>query len=202
MEANQIRQSVREKRRQMSGSVRLAANQQISRTCLERADFRAAASIGAFLAFDGEPDLAGLISTAWDRGQRVFLPIVHGKGQPLSFAAYDKESTLVKNRFGILEPDPATAQRVDPTELDCVLAPLVAFDAECHRIGVGGGFYDRTFAFKRTTAEIQTPEKSRPIMIGVAFEFQKVESIQPQSWDVPLDAVVTEKQTYNNGKRN
>ena len=202
MDPSQIRQSVRQKRRQMSDSVRLTASQQICKTFMDRADFRAATNIGAFLAFDGEPDLATLISTAWDRGQRVFLPIVQGKEQPMSFAAYDKESTLVKNRFGILEPDPATALRIDPPELDCVLAPLVAFDAECHRIGVGGGFYDRTFAFKRTAAENQTREKNRPTMIGVAFEFQKVESIQPQPWDVPLDAVVTEKQTYNYGKRN
>ena len=162
----------------------------------ERADFAAATNVAAFLAFDGEPDLSSLISTAWEQEQRVFLPTVHSKDQPLRFVAYDRSTALVANRFGILEPDPATAQTIDPAELDCVLTPLVAFDAACHRIGVGGGFYDRTFAFKRTTAENRTEETIKPLMIGVAFELQKVESIEPQPWDISLDAVVTENGTY------
>ena len=191
MKPSEIRQSVREKRRQMEASLHCKASQQICQTIADRADFRAAKNVAAFLSFDGEPDLAELISTAWDQGQRVFLPIVHSKGQPMSFAAYEKESKLVENRFGILEPDPATTRAIEPTELDCILTPLVAFDSNCHRLGVGGGFYDRTFAFTKTAA----PDEP-PTLIGIAFEFQQVESIEPQSWDIRLDAVITESAQY------
>ena len=196
MDPSEIRQSIREKRRQMEAAVRAAASQQICEAIADRPDFQVATNIGLFLAFDGEPDLNPLISIAWAQGQRVFLPIVHGKGQPMSFAACEENTNLVPNRYGIMEPDVATAQMIRPTELDFVLAPLVAFDAKCYRIGVGGGFYDRTFAFKRTAADNQTEASTRPTMIGVAFDWQKLESIQPQPWDVQLDAVVTESNEY------
>ena len=191
MKPSEIRQSVREKRRQMEDSHRSKASQQICEAVADRADFRSAQNVAAFLPFDGEPNLAELISTAWDRGQHVFLPIVRGKEQPLSFAAYDRSTKLVPNQFGILEPDPATARVIDAAELDCVLTPLVAFDSDCHRLGVGGGFYDRTFAFTKAAAADE-----RTTLIGIAFELQRVESIEPQSWDVPLDAVVTESNEY------
>jgi len=196
MKPSEIRQSIRKKRRQMDDSLRLAASQQICRAIAGRADFQAARSVAVFLTFDGEPDLKSLIAAAWDQGQRVYLPIVVEKEQPMRFAAYDRSTKLVPNQFGILEPDLQDSQFIEPSELDCVLAPLVAFDAQCHRVGVGGGFYDRTFAFKRTTAENRSATTAGPVMIGVAFELQKIAVIEPQSWDVPLDAVVTENQTY------
>jgi len=74
--------------------------------------------------------------------------------------------------------------------LDIVFVPLVAFDEKCHRIGMGVGYYDRTFNFKLAN------QKQPPMLIGLAYEFQKVPSISPQSWDVPVDAVVSEKQLY------
>ena len=196
MDPSEIRQSIREKRRQMDAAVRAAASQQICEAIADRLDFQVATNIGLFLAFDGEQDLHALISTAWARGQRVFLPIVHGMGQTMSFAACEENTNLVPNRYGIMEPDAATAQTIRPAELDYVLAPLVAFDAQCHRIGVGGGFYDRTFAFKRAAADNQAGTAIGPTMIGVAFDWQKLESIQPQPWDVRLDAIVTENHTY------
>lgn len=196
MKPNEIRNNIREKRRQLDESVRSERSDQICQAIANRADFQTAHNVAAFLAFDGEPDLSDLISMAWDRGQHVFLPIVHGKGLPMTFAAYDPSTKLVANRLGVLEPDPSTARFIDPAELDCVLTPLVAFDSKCHRIGVGGGFYDRTFAFKRAGSDKQTEKAIRPIMIGVAFELQKIESIEPQPWDVQLDTVVTENQTY------
>lgn len=181
----------------MDDSLRLAASQQICNAIADRTDFQAARNVAVFLPFDGEPDLKPLIATAWAQGQRVFLPIVLEKGQPMRFTAYDRTTQLVPNQFGILEPDPKNSQMIEPAELDYVLTPLVAFDAECHRVGVGGGFYDRTFAFKRTAAENKTTTVTGPLMVGVAFELQKITAIDPQSWDVPLDAVVTENQTYS-----
>jgi 5-formyltetrahydrofolate cyclo-ligase len=107
------------------------------------------------------------------------------------FAAYDPNTQMSENQFGIRQPALVNATMIEPGDLDLVLTPLVAFDAACRRIGVGGGFYDRTFAFKQDAGQAVPPT-----MVGVAFELQKVDMIVPQAWDVPLNSVVTEQATY------
>jgi 5-formyltetrahydrofolate cyclo-ligase len=79
---------------------------------------------------------------------------------------------------------------LQPVELDVVLAPLVVFDENRNRIGMGGGFYDRSFAMRKDAAI------SLPVLIGVAHELQKVEQIIPEDWDVRLDMVVTDQAIY------
>jgi 5-formyltetrahydrofolate cyclo-ligase len=94
------------------------------------------------------------------------------------------------NKFRLPEPDVDEAEMLAPDELDLVLAPLVVFDSERNRIGMGGGFYDRSFAFRKR------PEILQPMLIGVAHELQKVERIVPQEWDVRLDMIVTDQAVY------
>jgi len=77
-----------------------------------------------------------------------------------------------------------------PQQLDLVLAPLVVFDENCNRIGMGGGFYDRSFAFRKDS------QVTKPVLIGVAHDFQKVQQIVPEDWDVRLDMIVTNKAIY------
>ena len=77
-----------------------------------------------------------------------------------------------------------------PDELDLVLAPLVVFDGNRNRIGMGGGFYDRSFAFRKNS------EHTIPVLIGVAHEIQKVDRIVPEEWDVQLDMIVTDQAIY------
>ena len=76
-------------------------------------------------------------------------------------------------------------------QLDVVIAPLVAFDESLNRLGMGGGYYDRTFAFRKRARVLR-----RPVLIGVAYSFQRVDRLQPENWDVPLDVVITEKESY------
>ena len=95
------------------------------------------------------------------------------------------------NKFRLPEPDVDDGEMLLPDELDLVLAPLVVFDGERNRIGTGGGFYDRSFAFRKS------PENLKPMLIVVAHELQKVERIVPQEWDVRLDMIVTDQAVYS-----
>ena len=95
------------------------------------------------------------------------------------------------NRYRIPEPDARYCRAMKRQFLSLVLMPLVAFDAKGNRLGMGGGYYDR--AFNQT----QWPYKTRrPLLVGVAHEFQRVPELPTESWDVPLDAVITEREIY------
>ncbi len=95
------------------------------------------------------------------------------------------------NRFGIPEPDIVRNGWVFASELDLVLAPLVAFDDEGNRIGMGGGFYDSSLNHLRLRRNWQ-----RPYVVGVAHELQHLRSIGRNAWDVPLRGAITDKQVY------
>ncbi|MEM7784872.1 MAG: 5-formyltetrahydrofolate cyclo-ligase [Planctomycetota bacterium] len=155
--------------------------------------YQSAFNLGAFLPFNGEADPLPLMDRAILDGKSVHVPIVTGKTEPLSFVRWTRESELRANQFGIQEPVHQESDRIDGRQLDCVIVPLVGFDESCHRIGVGGGFYDRTFAC--------LPAKSIRTyrLVGIAFELQKVPEIKAQPHDVPLDFVVTESTVYDRG---
>ncbi len=91
------------------------------------------------------------------------------------------------NQYGITEPDPDSTQLVCRGRLDLVLVPLVAFDGNGNRLGMGAGYYDRTFHFLR-----HRRHWLKPRLVGLAFDMQRVADLQPAAWDVPLNAVVTE----------
>jgi 5-formyltetrahydrofolate cyclo-ligase len=130
-----------------------------------------------------EVDLRPLAHALWQQDKKLYLPILDG--QLLQFGAYTPDTAFINNKFNIPEPD-TTA--IAPKDLNAVIFPMVAFDEACHRIGMGGGFYDRTFTF--------TKLKPGPTLMGCAFECQKVDAITPEAWDVSLDCVITEKIIY------
>ena len=143
-----IRAEMRARRRalseaqQLQAAIRLAHNLESNRT------YRAARDIGVFYAFDGEIDPRVAAEQAWRVHRRTYLPIVPAPGQRrLRFAAYDDGASMVINRFGIPEPDTPPSRWRSPRTLDVVLVPLVAFDVAGHRVGMGGGFYDRSFDY-------------------------------------------------------
>ena len=132
------------------------------------------ATVAAYLARDGEVDLANVIEQCWRRRMVIALPALSGRG--MQFADYRRGTGLAPNRFGI--PEPVQPEFVTPT---AVLTPLVAFDDHGHRLGMGGGYYDRFFAASPATARI-----------GIAHECQRAPALPVTSSDVPLTAVVTE----------
>jgi 5-formyltetrahydrofolate cyclo-ligase len=145
--------------------------------------------IAAYCSVGGEVDCQFAIQTAWDRGRNVFLPVLHRR--ELMFVPYLPASDFLRNQHGIPEPISPKGLFFRPREMDVVLAPLVAFDKHGNRVGMGGGYYDRSFRFMR-----HRKHWTRPHLVGLAYEFQKVPQLKACSWDVPLHSAVTEKQTY------
>lgn len=156
--------------------------------------FQRAVHVAAYSAIRGEVDLKPLWGRFGPPAKHWYLPVIHpGPERRMQFARHDPSIALTNNRLGIPEPDPAQAT-IAPQDIDLVLTPLVAFDRAGHRIGMGAGYYDRAFAFMRSA-----PMPSRPLLIGVGYEFQRVDSIDPRPWDVPLAGIVTEAGVYEPG---
>ena len=130
------------------------------------------------------------------------LPVLHPvcKGH-LLFLFYSSHTALVKNKYKIKEPA-LSCQNVLPTsQCDVILMPLVGFDIKGNRLGMGGGYYDRTLAFTRTKRHSQDQlSPNNPKLVGIAHDIQKVKSLPIAPWDVPLDAIVTPTRTliFNN----
>lgn len=186
------RRQLRAHRRALSERERLQRAEALRRQLARQTAFRTATRIAAYLPHDGEVETRALIELCWSMGKQVYLPVlvpfVHNR---LWFARYLPDTRLVCNRFGIAEPEIVHRQRVAVHALDLVLAPLVGFDRRGNRLGMGGGFYDRSFAFLRTRKHWRKPQ-----LVGLAYDFQQLPALPPQPWDVPLAAVVTDTGWY------
>lgn len=150
--------------------------------------------VAVFFSADGELPTDFLISCLWQAGKQVFLPKILPGGM-LQFVQYTPDSELVANRFGILEPK--VCEAIQPglvmaaTDLDLVLVPLVGYDLQGNRLGMGGGFYDRTFGFKLPLAKNPTKQ---PLLVGWAHSVQQVAALPTMPWDVKLDGLVNENE--------
>ena len=159
-------------------------------------DFRYARRIAAFWPADGELDPRPLLALPRRRDGRSFLPVLRPGRQPrLWFVRHAPGDALKANRLGIPEPRHGRAGRPPTWALDLILVPLVGFDTDCNRLGMGGGYYDRTLAFLS-----QRKHWLRPRLIGIAHECQRLDRLAPRPWDVPLDAVATERQVYRRAR--
>jgi len=150
-------------------------------------EFSACEHVASYIAIRGEMDTLPLMRQCADK--KYYLPLL--RGQHMHFAPWTPGTTLQKKEFGLLEPDSSETDWINPVNLDAVLVPLVVFDRACNRIGQGGGFYDRTFEFLRNRTRA-----IKPALIGVAHESQLEPALLAQSWDVPLDLVVTDVSVY------
>ena len=182
-----LRREIRARRAALSPSHRIAAAQQLATRLFALDDAPASGYVAGYWAVDGEMPLH-----AWQTrlpSDCVYCLPVLGDDARLRFAPWRAGDPLVSNRFGIPEPDVAPSSLLEPDALALIVLPLVAFDARCHRIGMGGGWYDRSLAGIRDRA-------IRPRLVGVGYELQRVDAITPAPWDVLLDAVCTESNTY------
>ncbi len=116
--------------------------------------------------------------------KRIFAPVIE-KTLKMRFREINAATTLRKNNFGLIEPK--NGSFAHPRALDVVIAPVVAFDSRNNRVGMGGGYFDRTFSFLR-----HRKTYFRPKLIGVAFDCQKTDEIPPNPWDIRLFSVVTQ----------
>ena len=188
----QLRNHIRKQRRNVSSSQKTLASQQLATFCCAHEWVKQAQHIACFLDNDGEIETRPLISQLLDAGKSVYLPVLHpDKTNQLLFLSYQHSDLLKPNRFGILEPDMQSQSLINNKDLDLVLMPLVAFDQKGHRLGMGGGYYDRSFAFS------QTEPVQKPRLAGIAYSFQQVDHLEPESWDLPLAKVFTEHGVVN-----
>ncbi len=188
---------MRQQRRALSPQQREKASLALARRLGRQPLFLRSQHIAFYLPNDGEMDLSPLIQRAWAMGKQCYLPVLsplyHNR---LWFAPYRHDSDLVLNRFGIPEPAINWAGIRPVWTLDLLLTPLVAFDANGNRLGMGGGYYDRTLAYLARRRHWRKPH-----LLGTAYAFQQVEHLPYKPWDVPLHGVVTESSLLLTGNR-
>ena len=179
-----LRASAKAARRSMSSEEHLRASRRIADRFLNSRYFLASDSIACFISMWDEVDTSAIIERAWRAGKRIFLPVLSAHGR-MSFHETIPETELALNRFGLWQP--VAGRPIDVSKLDVVVTPLVAFDNQRNRIGMGSGFYDRNFAFLHGRRHWL-----RPKLIGIAFECQRVNEIARNPWDIPVFRVFTE----------
>ncbi len=184
-----LRREMRDRRRVLGDAQRTRLSG-CAAVCFSRHRlFYSARRVAAYQPNDGELDPTPLMALAWAMGKQVYLPVLsHLRSDHLLFAPYTPGDTLRENRFGIPEPVVSLRHMADLKTLDLVLTPLVAFDGQGNRLGMGGGFYDRSFAFLH-----RRRHWFKPHLVGMAYDFQRVDHLEHRHWDVPLLGVVTEK---------
>jgi 5-formyltetrahydrofolate cyclo-ligase len=184
----QLRKRLREQRRSLSAHERKRFSEQLAKNFAKTKLFRNSKHIAFYLANDGELDLLPLMQIAWRMKKHCYLPILSPPFQQhmLYFARYQKGDPLSLNQFAIAEPRVSPRHWRTGRRLNLVLTPLVAFDARGNRLGMGGGYYDRTFAYLRHQHRWR-----RPRLAGIAYDFQHVDRRERSSWDVPLSTIAT-----------
>jgi 5-formyltetrahydrofolate cyclo-ligase len=185
MSNTSIRDSIKQKRRLLTADVPTECGQTISHTITQLHAFIEAKSVAFYYPNENEVDCFSLVAMCRHQQKSCYLPTLNQ--DKLTFSLWDANSILRANRFGI--PESTHPEQKNPNELDLVLVPLVAFTEDCHRLGMGAGFYDKTFADR-------LKQPAPPLLIGIAYDWQRMPSIQINDWDVPMDMIVTEKRVY------
>lgn len=184
-----IRREVRQRRRALSPIQQQQASRAMFRLMMRQPLFVRSRNIAFYLANDGEISPHFLLQQAQRMGKRCYLPVLKpGVENRLWFARYYRDTSLYMNHFGIYEPMPEASSLIRARQLDLVLLPLVAFDRQGGRLGMGGGFYDRSFSFKNASSV----SAHKPYLMGLAHRCQEVESLELAHWDIPLHAVATD----------
>jgi len=178
-----IRKKIRHMRQSLSDEQQQRAAEQVAEHALNFVPIQQAQNIALFLSVDGELNTRPLIAKLWQQKKQVYLPVLHPfcRGQ-LLFVRYDANTQLQANRLRIPEPPLTPGTLLPLSELEVVLMPLVAFDHHGNRLGMGGGFYDRT---------LQNWRQQRFVPIGLAHDCQQVDDLPVAEWDVPLSAMIT-----------
>ncbi len=180
---SKLRNAIRIRRRKLS----LVEQQHASELLLQRLSIhpkvQLSQTVALYLANDGELDPMLFINWCWQQGKQVYLPVLHPfcSGH-LLFILFERNSVMVKNNYGICEPKLEINKVCPLDQLDVLFTPLVAFDNSGARLGMGGGFYDRTLA---------NWQQHQVYPIGLAHDCQQVDKIPVEQWDIPLPEIIT-----------
>ena len=178
----ELRDSYRQKRISIPSKDRTILHSKITRALLTNATLERCETVAAYLNLPSEVNLSEFIRNAQKRGQSVCVPVVDATKRTMEFrdlpVDFERQRNRTEENLVLL-----TQKKRELIELDCALVPLLVFDSDGNRIGMGGGYYDKFF---------KNP-KTRPLLIGIAYEIQKAEKIIPQKWDVRMDMIATEQ---------
>jgi len=182
-----LRSRLRQQRCAIPAQTRLKYDRKIRQHLLELINHQEIRTIAGFWPFNGEPDLVPLLRQLMDSGTEVALPVISTsqKGR-MKFCLWQQDVPLIKNKFGIFEPQSQTA--LNPQVFDLLIIPLVAFDRYGGRLGMGAGYYDRHLEPLRN--------RRSPKRIGVCYSLQEINSIKKNTWDIPLHGVVNERGSF------
>ena len=190
---HQIRQNVRQLRRQLSSHQQQDFSQQLQRKLSQHPKLVKAKHVALYLANDGELCPQPFINWCWQQGIKTYLPVLDPINEGhLLFLHYHANSPMQTNKFGIAEPCIQANSAIKTEQLDVIFTPLVAFDHLGNRLGMGGGFYDRTLAPLR-----HLPQK--PYTIGLAHDLQCLPKLPIEAWDIPLPEVITPTKIWSWG---
>lgn len=185
-----LRKQLRDRCRAIPSIERMMASQQVADHLQTLTWFRGSQHIACYLDDGIELATQASIDLIWQHHKTCYLPIVKDAEPILQFAAYQAHTVLQKNQFNLQQPVlDKSASLLSAEDLDLVLLPLVAFDCQANRLGRGAGYYDKTLAFLR---ELKTAQR-QPKLIGLAYACQEVATLLPASWDVRMDAIITEQ---------
>lgn len=179
---DQIRKRLRTQRAELSIESFNSMSSAIAKTVRKSNAFKNAQRIGFYHSVRGEADPVSLKTS----DKHFFLPVLsRDLTEGLVFIELNDNTQFENNKFSIPEPIYDEEKIVPASSLDLVIVPLLGFDKSGNRLGMGGGFYDRCFAFKKQ-------QNTKPLLMGYAYDFQEVDSLSPESWDVGLDMIATE----------
>jgi 5-formyltetrahydrofolate cyclo-ligase len=189
---SRLRAELRARRRALPLHERASASRQFARILQRSQQLRPGRRIAVYVAHDCEADPSAIVRLARRNRCELYLPaIADYRRRRMEFRRYSLDTRLRPNRYGIDEPERGASPRIAVRRLDLVLVPLVAVDPRGTRMGTGAGFYDRCLQHLRAGRTWR-----RPKLIGLGYEFQRVTVLAARTWDVPLDALVTEKGLY------
>jgi 5-formyltetrahydrofolate cyclo-ligase len=180
-----LRRALRQRRRDASAAERMAAAEAVASRLLYHPRFPTQGYVAGYWATDGELPLH-MLQMRLREGQSWCLPCVQPDGS-LRFAPWRPGDPLHTNLYGIPEPDLAPESLLPAQDMAVVVLPLLGFTRQGQRLGMGGGYYDRSLAFRRGS-------KTPPWLVGAAYSFQELDALAAQDWDVPLDAIATEEE--------
>lgn len=189
----ELRSQLRAARGSISSAQRDRAATDLCNNALQLPYFNSASKIALYWAHDNEINTTPLIQAVLEQGKECFLPVLLiDPHQKLAFASYTTETPLIKNRYGIPEPELTFSSITRLIDLDIIFVPLVGFDNKGRRLGRGGGYYDATFAdFHKSNTN------KWPKLVGLGYDCQHVDEVPADIWDWQLDAVITESEVFN-----
>ena len=183
----QLREQLLHQRKQLPPETRRAAATAVARCAQRLPDWQHRQKVAIYFSANAELDTDPLITSCRQQGKTLYLPVIR-EDNGLDFALWRENDTLAKNRFNIPEPG-TNAPRLGAASLDLVFMPLVGWDLTGHRLGMGGGFYDRALA-----------GIDGPLRVGLAYDCQRVDHIAQEAWDESLDFVLTESALHRCGQ--